>query len=202
MTAAVFFLQRHNMNITRRSFTKAGLFAGGAAFILPLQGCGQNSTLARIAPTIAPLADILATALNQMRLDKVISQAKYDELMKVDPATGLNLIGKIKDIGVYLIGVSVVTAGNKAEIIAKVREGIDLTVRVIGGLEPGSKGARVLSSIKIGLDAVMIAITIINPPPVGIASGAGAGIPASSVKVKTPKLDKDIEAELAVKMQK
>lgn len=167
----------------------------------PLQGCGQNSTLARIAPTIAPLADILQTALGEMKAQGVITPEKYDELMRVDPATGLNLIGKIKDIGAYLVRVSAVTANNKPEILAKVREGVDLIGRVIGGITPGSKGARVLSSIKIGLDAVLIAVSILNPPPVGVASGSGAGIPSGKVKVVVPKLEKDIEAELAAKMK-
>lgn len=161
---------------------------------LVLTGCPQQVSLARIAPTIEPLAVAFVNELPALLQTKVIDQPTFDKL------TALDIAGRGKLLGDFLKGVSAINAGNKQEVLDKLDEGIRLFVPLTGLAKPGSKAAGILAALTTGLNLYRTAIAIMQPPAASFAistDGKPDGIATSGVKVTLPKMDRATKDALA-----
>lgn len=160
---------------------------------LVLAGCSQQVSLAKFAPTIAPLAAAFETELPSLLQTKVINQETFDKLI------ALHIKDKGQLLGDYLQSISAINSANKDEVLQKIDDGIKLFDPLTGLAPQGSKAASILAAITTGLNLYRTAIAIIKPPEASFSvasDGKSSGISTSEVKAVWPKLDKTAQAAL------
>ncbi len=168
------------------------------ASTLTLIGCPQQVSLAKFAPTIAPLAALvqkeLPILLPQLVAAKAITQERADELLKID------FQGKGKLVGDFLVSVGAINTANKQEVLDALQRGIDLFHPLTNLAPPGSVLASVLAVGMSGLNIYHAAIAIMQPPAasfsIAVEGGKPSGVPTADVKATLPKLSKEAKAAM------
>lgn len=168
------------------------------AATLTLTGCPQQVSLAKFAPTIAPLAALvqkeLPILLPQLVAAKAITQEKADELLRID------FQGKGKLVGDFLVSVGAINTANKQEVLDTLQRGIDLFHPLTNLAPPGSVLANVLAVGMSGLNIYHAAIAIMQPPAASFSiateGGRPSGVSTADVKATLPKLSKEAKAAM------
>jgi hypothetical protein len=168
------------------------------SFPLTLTGCPQQVSLAKFAPTIAPLAALvqkeLPILLPQLVAAKAITQEKANELLAID------FQGKGKLVGDFLVSVGAINTANKQEVLDALQRAIDLFHPLTNLAPPGSVLANVLAVGMSGLNIYHAAIAIMQPPAASFSiateGGKPAGVSTADVKATLPKLSKEAKAAM------
>lgn len=164
---------------------------------LPMAGCGNSTTLARVAAVCRQAAQGYKTELSSLRVGGVLSAGKFGELDRQAD----EIIVSANAFADYLDGFDRVTASNKAEILAKIAEGVGLARGVsqnarLGGVPADSTAFKLLTIAIVTLDNASLTIAALNPPKAAQSFALGSeepGIEKTAVQVKLPRIPKAAE---------
>lgn len=163
---------------------------------LATTGC-NGTTLNKTAPYVEQAGRGVEMALADYRAAGLINDARYNEL-KAHFAPFTN---ETKSLADYLRSLTTINSDSKAEAFRRVSEGVAIGKRVAlaSGLPMDSIVSRVLSAAIIGLETTASTIQAVQTPDVSFSSiGSSAKeIPAESIKVKLPKVDRDVRRYVA-----
>lgn len=159
---------------------------------LPMTGCG-GTALNKIAPYVEQAGRGVEMALADYYAAGLISEGRYNELKtNFAPFTK-----ETKNLADYLRSLTTINSESKAEAFRRISEGVALGKRIAltAGLPPDSVVARVLTAAVLGLETTASTIQAVKTPDVSFSSvgSSQSEVPASSVKVKLPKVDEDLK---------
>lgn len=154
----------------------------------------DKTTLNSVAPYVEQSGRAVTMALADYKAAGVITEARFNELTELfRPFTS-----ETKSIADYLRSLTTITADSKAEAFRRISEGVALGKRIAlaAGLPLESTTSRVLTVAIIGLETTASSINDVKVSEASFSSigtTATTEVPASSVKVKLPKVAGDLE---------
>lgn len=164
---------------------------------LVTSGCDNSTTLARVSAVCRQAVQGYKTELSSLRVGGILSAEKFGELDRQAD----EVILSANALADYLDSFDKVTANNKAEILAKIAEGIGLARGVsqnarLGGVPADSPAFKLLTIAIITLDNASLTIAALNPPKAAQSFALGSeepGIEKTSVRLKLPRIPKAAE---------